>query len=236
MSLDTAKPVPHPDGAIRPGRRRGRRRQHRQGRWPAQQHHPRHGRDERRRGADPRQRRRHQPGAGGRRLPGAPANGRHPHRRRRRRLHRLVRPGRICSRSGRPARAPCPVPPATASAAKEPTVTDANLALGRLSKGGLIGGTHGPGRRRRPPRAAKIAEPMGFTIEKTAQGILGIVVANMVRAIRTISVERGPRSARLCAHALRRRRPAARGGSRPRPQHEGDRRAGGARASSAPRG
>ena len=36
-----------------------------------------------------------------------------------------------------------------------------------------------------------IADQLGFTPEKTAQGMLGIVVANMVRTIRTISVERG---------------------------------------------
>ena len=36
-----------------------------------------------------------------------------------------------------------------------------------------------------------IADQLGFTPEKTAQGMLGIVIANMVRTIRTISVERG---------------------------------------------
>ena len=36
-----------------------------------------------------------------------------------------------------------------------------------------------------------LAKQLGFTIERTAQGVLGIVVANMVRTIRTISVERG---------------------------------------------
>ena len=36
-----------------------------------------------------------------------------------------------------------------------------------------------------------IAEHLGFQTEHTAHGVLGIVVANMVRTIRTISVERG---------------------------------------------
>ena len=36
-----------------------------------------------------------------------------------------------------------------------------------------------------------IAERLGFQPEHTAHGVLGIVVANMVRTIRTISVERG---------------------------------------------
>ncbi|MBL8697060.1 MAG: hydantoinase/oxoprolinase family protein [Alphaproteobacteria bacterium] len=72
-----------------------------------------------------------------------------------------------------------------------PTVTDANLVLGRLSARGLIGG-------RMPLDAAKaraalvpIAERLGFTVERAAHGVLGIVVSNMVRAIRSVSVERG---------------------------------------------
>ena len=75
-------------------------------------------------------------------------------------------------------------------------MTDANLALGRLSPVGLAGGDlaldEGAARRAIEP----VAQRLGFSVEKTAQGILGIVVANMVRAVRTISVERGPRSAR----------------------------------------
>ena len=73
----------------------------------------------------------------------------------------------------------------------EPTVTDANLALGRLSEEGLAGGglalDAAAARRAIEPAARRL----GFSVEKTAQGILGIVVANMVRAVRTISVERG---------------------------------------------
>ena len=72
-----------------------------------------------------------------------------------------------------------------------PTVTDANLILGRLSPRGLLGGSM-----QLDPDAAvnvfkPIAERLGFKPEHTAHGVLGIVVANMVRTIRTISVERG---------------------------------------------
>ena len=71
------------------------------------------------------------------------------------------------------------------------TVTDANLLLGRLSAKGLIGG-----RMPLDPNAAReviepIAKRLGFSMERTALGIIEIVVANMVRAIRTVSVERG---------------------------------------------
>jgi N-methylhydantoinase A len=38
---------------------------------------------------------------------------------------------------------------------------------------------------------APVAERLGFTTERAAHGVLGIVVSNMVRAIRAISVERG---------------------------------------------
>jgi N-methylhydantoinase A len=82
----------------------------------------------------------------------------------------------------------------------EPTVSDANLVLGRLPDS-LIGGAM----RLDVELARKAIQPtadrLGFTVEKTALGILGIVVANMVRAVRSISVERGhdPRDFALMA-------------------------------------
>ena len=84
-----------------------------------------------------------------------------------------------------------PGPACYGQGGNRPTVTDANLALGRLSEGGLLGGEM-----KLLPSLARqafegIAGQLGFSIEKTALGVLGIVVANMVRAIRTISVERG---------------------------------------------
>jgi len=70
------------------------------------------------------------------------------------------------------------------------TVSDANLVLGRLS-GALIGGAMALDVDRARAAIRPIAERLNFSIEKTAEGILGIVTANMVRAIRTVSVERG---------------------------------------------
>ncbi|MEM7250239.1 MAG: hydantoinase/oxoprolinase family protein [Pseudomonadota bacterium] len=74
---------------------------------------------------------------------------------------------------------------------QEPTVTDANLLLGRLSAKGLLDGRMpldaGLSRSAFEPTATRL----GFTAERAAHGVLGIVIANMVRAIRTISVERG---------------------------------------------
>ena len=73
----------------------------------------------------------------------------------------------------------------------EATVTDANLVLGRLSPRGLLGGGMALDENLARKAIAPLAERLGFTVERTAHGMLGIVVANMVRAIRAVSVERG---------------------------------------------
>ena len=82
----------------------------------------------------------------------------------------------------------------------EPTVSDANLVLGRLPDS-LIGGAMRLDVELARQAIQPTADRLGFTVEKTALGILGIVVANMVRAVRSISVERGhdPRDFALMA-------------------------------------
>jgi N-methylhydantoinase A len=74
---------------------------------------------------------------------------------------------------------------------KAATVTDANLVLGRLSPRGLLGGKMSLDLELAREAIRPLAERLGFGIERTAHGMLGIVVANMVRAIRAVSVERG---------------------------------------------
>jgi len=84
----------------------------------------------------------------------------------------------------------------------EPTVTDANVLLGRLNPQALLNG-------RMPIRAelaraaieAKMARPLGLSVEEAAEGILTILNETMVRAIRVITVERGydPRNFALLA-------------------------------------
>jgi len=71
------------------------------------------------------------------------------------------------------------------------TVTDANLVLGRLSVRGLIGGRMPLDLAAARDVIAPIASRLDLSIERTALGIIEIVVANMVRAIRTVSIERG---------------------------------------------
>lgn len=73
----------------------------------------------------------------------------------------------------------------------EATVSDANLVLGRLSPRGLLGGGMALDAGLAREAIRPLAERLGFSVERTAHGMLGIVVANMVRAIRAVSVERG---------------------------------------------
>ena len=74
----------------------------------------------------------------------------------------------------------------------EPTLTDANLVLGRLGTRGLVEGTM-PIDRDAAARAveARIAQPLAIDAAAAAAGIVRIAVANMARAIRAISTERG---------------------------------------------
>ncbi|MGI9334104.1 MAG: hydantoinase/oxoprolinase family protein, partial [Gammaproteobacteria bacterium] len=84
-----------------------------------------------------------------------------------------------------------PGPACYAHGGDRPTVTDANLLLGRLSPRGLLDGEMAIDPALARTAYEPLAETLGFTTERTAHGVLGIVVANMVRTIRTISVERG---------------------------------------------
>ncbi|OLS40073.1 hydantoinase/oxoprolinase family protein [Bacillus sp. MRMR6] len=84
----------------------------------------------------------------------------------------------------------------------EPTVSDANVILGRLNPDSILGG-----RMKMDVESArkvvkeKIADPLGITVEEAAEGILKVINANMVRGIRVISVEKGhdPRDFSLMA-------------------------------------
>ncbi len=71
-----------------------------------------------------------------------------------------------------------------------PTVSDANLVLGRLGETLLNGNMRLDAERARAA-IATVADPMGKTVEEAALGLLEIMVVNMVRAIRMLSVERG---------------------------------------------
>jgi len=73
----------------------------------------------------------------------------------------------------------------------ELTVTDANLFLGRMDPDRFLGGAMRLSRERILPYLSRLARNLGVPSERVAQGILNVVNANMERALRLISVERG---------------------------------------------
>ena len=72
------------------------------------------------------------------------------------------------------------------------TVTDANIVLGRLNPDFMLGGEM-----KTDVEAARraihdhVARPLRLTLEQSAEGIIRVVNATMVRGIRRVSVERG---------------------------------------------
>lgn len=85
---------------------------------------------------------------------------------------------------------------------QEPTITDAEIALQRLNPVALLNG-------RMPVYAdaarevirSRVAEPLGLDMEAAAEGILRIAAANMSRAIRAVSTERGYDLSRFALYA-----------------------------------
>ncbi len=84
----------------------------------------------------------------------------------------------------------------------EPTVTDANVVLGYLDPQAFLGGRREL-RRDLAERAVMehVAEPLGLDLARAAAGIVEVVDAGMVDAIRAVSIERGidPRGFTLVA-------------------------------------
>ncbi|MGZ5454832.1 MAG: hydantoinase/oxoprolinase family protein, partial [Candidatus Aminicenantales bacterium] len=72
-----------------------------------------------------------------------------------------------------------------------PTVTDANLCLGRLDPGFFLGGKMRIFPERSLDAVSRLGRAIGKSAIETALGIVAIANANMEKAIRVISVERG---------------------------------------------
>jgi N-methylhydantoinase A len=85
-----------------------------------------------------------------------------------------------------------PGPAAYRRGGTEPTLTDANIVLGRLDQTALLRGAM-PVDAEAARRAVRerIAIPLGLTMEQAALGIIRIAVSNMGRAIRGVTTERG---------------------------------------------
>lgn len=85
-----------------------------------------------------------------------------------------------------------PGPACYGKGGEEPTVTDANLALGYLNPDYFLGGEMVLDLKlAKEAIEQKIAKPMGLTLEEAAEGIIKVVNATMIRGIRMVSVERG---------------------------------------------
>ncbi|MDQ4058255.1 MAG: hydantoinase/oxoprolinase family protein [Actinomycetota bacterium] len=83
----------------------------------------------------------------------------------------------------------------------EPTVSDANLVLGYLAEGASLGGDITLDRSLAMKAVTSVADPLGLEVVETAQGIVRVANAEMIRALRVVSVERGldPRAFALIA-------------------------------------
>lgn len=84
-----------------------------------------------------------------------------------------------------------PGPAAYGKGGKDATVTDANLVLGRLNPDYFLGGDVKLDIDLAIESVSKIAAVLKMSIEEAARGIIRISTANMVQAIREVTVERG---------------------------------------------
>lgn len=91
--------------------------------------------------------------------------------------------------------------PACYGTGDQPTVTDAHVVLGRIAADQFLGGTMHIDVDRAVQAIDRIAAPLGLDRTGAAEGVIRVANANMQRAIRMVSVERGhdPRSFALIA-------------------------------------
>ncbi len=74
----------------------------------------------------------------------------------------------------------------------QPTVTDANLVLGRIDPAAFLDGDMQPAiEEARDVFAETIAEPLGVSVEEAAMNVLRVANAKMARELRRVTVERG---------------------------------------------
>jgi len=94
-----------------------------------------------------------------------------------------------------------PGPAAYGRGGTEPTVTDANLVLGRLDPGDFLGGDMGLDVEASRAVIGELAKTLGLGLLETAEGVLTILNANMANAIRSRTVQKGidPRGFALVA-------------------------------------
>ena len=84
-----------------------------------------------------------------------------------------------------------PGPAAYGKGGQEPTVTDANLVLGRLDPDNFLGGAMRLDVAAARQAVGRLADRLGLSLEAAAEGILTIVNANMANAISSRTVQKG---------------------------------------------
>lgn len=95
-----------------------------------------------------------------------------------------------------------PGPAAYGFGGTQPTVTDAQLVLGRLRAGPYAGGAISLDMERaREAIRTVLAEPLGLSVEEAAAGIIRLVEQNILHSVERMSIERGynPRDFTLVA-------------------------------------
>ncbi|MFQ5427000.1 MAG: hydantoinase/oxoprolinase family protein, partial [Gaiellales bacterium] len=73
----------------------------------------------------------------------------------------------------------------------EPTVTDANLVLGRINPDYFLGGSVRLDRAVAAEALGRLGERLGMTLEEVASAVIELVDAHMLNAIRVVSIDRG---------------------------------------------
>jgi N-methylhydantoinase A len=94
-----------------------------------------------------------------------------------------------------------PGPAAYGRGGDEPTVTDANVVLGRLDRNDFLGGAMKLDEAAAYRVIARLAETLGMNKLEAAEGVLTVINANMANAIRSRTVQKGidPREFALVA-------------------------------------
>ena len=72
-----------------------------------------------------------------------------------------------------------------------PTVTDANLALGRIAPEAFLGGAMALDLERAAAALERVAGPLGLSVENAAAGIVSVATASMAAAVRLSLYEKG---------------------------------------------
>lgn len=84
-----------------------------------------------------------------------------------------------------------PGPAAYGFGGENPTVTDAQLVLGRLKPGPLAGGVVLDAELARAAVETKLAKPLGLSVEDAAAGVIRLLEQNLLHAVERLSIERG---------------------------------------------